>query len=1344
VTVNQATLLFDDTGLSANTSRLGSSPLTLAGASLTVLSRQSTQPVYALSSLGLSGGQSTITLTQPAGSGTSGSSLDVTVSSLSRTANSVLNIVGSNAATGLGQPGPNPRLALTGTSNTSGILGGWAVISSTNWATLALNGSGVVGGLGDLGFTPFTTGTTILTAGNAPTANLTDSAARTGIPTTTINSFRLTAGVANTLGTAGTPATLTLASGGLMSISGSSQFTEGATAGGSGITSGTDNLFTFVTSSTLNLAVPIRNNGANPIGLTKSGDGILRLSATANNTYSGTTVVNAGTLLLGGTGNVQVPGNLVIAGNGAAVTMSGTQGQIASTSTVSLLGGGVLTLTGSNTLAGLVFDNLGGSATPTVAVGTGRLTLSGSGAITASNDNPAFTPTISGSSLVFTDANPVITTSGLSPLDLLISGTITSAGGRITKAGVGSLVLSASNTFTTGVNLSAGTLFVDNSAALGTGTLTFTGGNLQSLSGVRTIANPVTVAGDFSLGGSLGTNDIILSGTVDLGASQRTITVADIVSSGTLSGLVTGAGGLTKAGNGLLLLSGTNTFGGPLVINRGTLVTGSITSGGVAGATGTSSADPANLVLGGGRLQYTGATGTTNRGFTLTNSTNSAIDVTTGATNLAFTGPIAASTGGFAKLGSGTLTLTGSSDYTGSTSVSAGTLRIGSAGTTGGIWSSGTILLGLSGTLDFARTDNYGGAYANPITGPGRIQLSSGTLTLTGANDYSGSTNITAGSRLVIGPGGRLFGTGTSSTITNAGTLEFASAEASMVGGVISGTGGLVKGGAGLLTLSGTNIFTGGLTLSAGTLSLDNNAALGGATSRLTILGGALDVTAARTIANNNPQTWNNGFTFLGSNSLNLGTGTVTLGVTPTVTVTSSTLTVGGRIDGTGFGLTKSGAGALLLSASNAYTAATTVNDGTLAIGHAFAMGSGTAALTVNGGRLDLGGLGVSRSGPITLAGGTIASGTLTNTGSALDARSGAIVSALAGAAGLVKTTAGTVVLSGSNTFAGNTTLTEGVLSLESATALGNSGTIGFGGGTLRFAASGTTDYSSRFSSAASQAYNLDVASTGTVTLASPFGGSGGTLAKMGAGTLAIAGTTAYTGNTLVSDGTLVVRGLLNSPLTTVQAGGVLGGSGRLAGGLTGDGLIAPGNSPGILTVTGQLTPTGTTSFAFEFSGTGSPAWNTATASINDVLRLTNADPFTSPLTTGNLVNIYFDVETLANGDVFLGGFYSDSPNELLDFAAEIGSPTYAFYVLGDGSGTSMSYNGKNYYSLANYDPSLMNIAVSVVTVPQANYADGTIYDGQVTQFVIIPEPTSLALAGLGVAIAAWALRRRK
>jgi NAD(P)-dependent dehydrogenase (short-subunit alcohol dehydrogenase family) len=102
----------------------------------------------------------------------------------------------------------------------------------------------------------------------------------------------------------------------------------------------------------------------------------------------------------------------------------------------------------------------------------------------------------------------------------------------------------------------------------------------------------------------------------------------------------------------------------------------------------------------------------------------------------------------------------------------------------------------------------------------------------------------------------------------------------------------------------------------------------------------------------------------------------------------------------------------------------------------------------------------------------------------------------------------------------------------------------------------------------------------------------------------------------------LRVNGRLGTTAVTVQSGGTLGGSGVLGGNLTGDGLIAPGNSPGILTVEGQLTPTGSTSFAFEFSGTGSPVWGSASASVNDVLRLTNSDPFTSSLTSGNIVNI--------------------------------------------------------------------------------------------------------------------------
>lgn len=271
--------------------------------------------------------------------------------------------------------------------------------------------------------------------------------------------------------------------------------------------------------------------------------------------------------------------------------------------------------------------------------------------------------------------------------------------------------------------------------------------------------------------------------------------------------------------------------------------------------------------------------------------------------------------------------------------------------------------------------------------------------------------------------------------------------------------------------------------------------------------------------------------------------------------------------------------------------------------------------------------------------------------------------------------------------------------------------------------------------------------SAGTNTYAGVISGTGSLTKNTSSGKLILSGVSTYTGTTLVNAGTLAVNGSIGNSAVTVASGAMLQGSGTV-GSISGAGRVGPGNSPGILTAS-QVDPSAGTDYAYEFTQTGDPTWSTATASGNDVLRLTHAtSPFTANLSLANVEDVFLDLATVTSGNVFRGGFYTDKNG---DFTTAVSGASYLYYVLGDGNGLAATFNGQGYYSLAGYNPAL-SIAMSVVQVPSANFSGGTILNGWVQQFSVseavsvVPEPSMvlLLLTGLGTMYAARRRRNRK
>ena len=252
-----------------------------------------------------------------------------------------------------------------------------------------------------------------------------------------------------------------------------------------------------------------------------------------------------------------------------------------------------------------------------------------------------------------------------------VSGASTATTGALAKTGAGTLTLSGTNLHTGLTTVSGGTLAYGANNALDVGAVTVTNGATLDIGTFSDTVGVVTLTNG-TITGTTG----VLSGT---GAT------AFAVANGSISAILGGTGGLTKTTAGTVTLTRANTYTGVTTVNAGLLGVSSLANGGVASNIGASTSAAGNLVLGGGIVQYTGASASIDRNYSLTAGTTSSIDVSTAATNLTIAGASAATTGALAKLGDGTLTLTGNNANTGTTTIRTGTLQVGNGGATGNL-----------------------------------------------------------------------------------------------------------------------------------------------------------------------------------------------------------------------------------------------------------------------------------------------------------------------------------------------------------------------------------------------------------------------------------------------------------------------------------------------------------------------------------------------------------------------------------------------------------------------------------------------------------------------------------
>ena len=482
-------------------------------------------------------------------------------------------------------------------------------------------------------------------------------------------------------------------------------------------------------------------------------------------------------------------------------------------STAILVRGGTVATTSANTLAD----------TATLTVNTGRLSIGGSDTVASLAGSGGTIDIASGATLTAGNASSTS-----------YAGSITGSGG-FTKIGAGVVTLTGNNSTSGGTVVSQGALVGGASTSFGSGAIVLGDGNtgtssialVANSSGNTTIANAITVAnlgtGLVSIGGT-NTGNLSFNawtGTLTLNRNVQLFGDTSPGSDGRTSflGEITGSGGITVTQGRVTLQNTTNNFTGPVAVNSGATLQLDV-GGGTNEVIPNSSAVTVN-----GSLNFASGGGTETIGSLAGSGTVSSVVggnyslVIGGSDSTTFSGVINNGSGtvSLTKSGTGALTLSGTSTYSGTTTISNGTLQV--AGLLGG----GNYGAAISNNASLAFSNSASQTLSGVISGSGTLTKAGlGTLTLSQANSYSGGTTITGGTVQISAggsAGGSTAGLGTGTVAVASGaqvTYWLSNTNAHTIFNAFSLSGGT------LYTEDGANTFSGQVALASGASTISS------------------------------------------------------------------------------------------------------------------------------------------------------------------------------------------------------------------------------------------------------------------------------------------------------------------------------------------------------------------------------------------------------------------------------------------------------------------------------------------------------------------------------------------